>query len=165
MKACVIDVINVIIFQRKKYLKKHIESKDEGLCYKCDQCEFISKGKYIIKTYIKITHEHKGMSIDCDQCSFKTNYRRNLKLHIQTIYDGICYNCDKCSFKTVHTRSLKRHNDVEHEGIRYTSEYCSYKSVEKRSLQNLCNLCTKLFATSAINVISKQEQKKLLKII
>ena len=47
-----------LYFKGKKNLKKHIESKDDGLCYKCDQCEFISKGKYILKSYIKTKHEH-----------------------------------------------------------------------------------------------------------
>ena len=44
----------------------------------------------MLKIHIGLKHERVRHS--CDQCNYKSNYKVELKIHINSKHEGICYN-------------------------------------------------------------------------
>ena len=40
----------------------------------------------------------------------------HLKIHVESIHEGVRYPCDKCPYKATTISSLKRHGESIHEG-------------------------------------------------
>ena len=47
-----------------------------------------------------------------------------LKIHKESIHDGVFYSCDKCTYKTITIPNLKQHKASSHEGVRYPCDQC-----------------------------------------
>ena len=41
----------------------------------------------------------------------------HLKIHVESIHEGVHYPCDKCPYKATTISSLKRHGESIHEGV------------------------------------------------
>ena len=52
-----------------------------------------------LRHYYKIDTE-EGIRFKCDQCEYIARTKGNVKNHKQSIHEGIIYNCDKCDHKT-----------------------------------------------------------------
>ena len=44
----------------------------------------------------------------------------HLKIHVESIHEGVRYPCDKCPYKATTISSLKRHGESIHEGVCYS---------------------------------------------
>ena len=71
----------------------------------------------------------------CYPCDYKATNVGNLKTHIQSIHEGVCYSCDQCDYKATEKGSLKKHVESIHEGVRYSCDYCEYKATRKEHLK------------------------------
>ena len=52
----------------------------------------------------------------------------SLKMHIESIHDGVKYPCDQCNMKFSGRSYLKKHQRSVHEGIRYACNQCEYEA-------------------------------------
>jgi hypothetical protein len=52
--------------------------------------------------------------IDLPQCNYKAYREYNLKRHVKSIHENLCYHCDLCSYTTTRTNYLKAHIKVFH---------------------------------------------------
>ena len=52
----------------------------------------------------------------------------HLKIHVESIHEGVRYPCDKCPYKATTISSLKRHGESIHEGVCYSCacDHCEY---------------------------------------
>ena len=48
----------------------------------------------------------------------------HLKIHVESIHEGLRYPCDKCPYKATTISSLKRHGESIHEGVCYSCDHC-----------------------------------------
>ena len=39
--------------------------------------------------------QHAGLLHACDQCEYKAKHKRDLKIHIESAYEGVVYSCIK----------------------------------------------------------------------
>ena len=55
----------------------------------------------------------------CHLCEIKTVSKGSLKMHIESIHDGIRYECGQCDYMATKQGNLKRHKQVKHEDPKY----------------------------------------------
>ena len=87
--------------------------------YKCEECHKKYPTSYTLKMHKQSVHQ--GVTYACDQCDFGLAYssQKNLTRHIQSIHKGVRYSCEQCDFKAMQPSNLKFHVKSKHEGIRY----------------------------------------------
>ena len=76
----------------------------------------------------KKSNSCKDVQFCCDQCDFKSQWKGNLKKHIDSIHGNVSYTCDLCDYKTKRKRNIKRHKDSVHGDVRYACR-CSWTFV------------------------------------
>ena len=123
-------------FSTQSGLLVHIKAKhSDGKRFKCDQCD----EEYVYQTDLT-RHQSKHNSekmVRCDfeQCQYQSNRPDKVKLHRQTIHQGIKFPCNHCEYKAMSPCDLRKHVRGRHEGIRYTCDRCDHISVDKSSLK------------------------------
>ena len=55
---------------------------------------------------------------NCIFCDKQFTLKANLKVHVETVHEGIKIKCDKCDYKTGQKVSLRRHQQSMHGGMR-----------------------------------------------
>ena len=109
------------------------ESKQEAKTYLCHLCDYRVRTKKSLKIHIQSVHE--GVRYTCNDCDFYATTKRILRIHIQSIHEGMNYSCDKCNFESTYERHLLRHIQAKHDGIKYPCQLCQYKASRKESLR------------------------------
>ena len=56
---------------------------------------------------------------DFEQCSFKCSQKSKLKVHIQSIHEGVKYPCSQCEHKASGKSNLTAHIRSIHSGVKY----------------------------------------------
>ena len=113
-------------------LKKHTESKHEGIVYPCDECSFSSIRAFHLKHHKEAKHD--GIRYPCDQCNASFVERNSLELHVESKHEGIKYLCDQCEYKGS-KNALWKHKKFKHSGIIYQCEECEYDTTNKAALK------------------------------
>ena len=96
-------------------LKPHKKAKHDGKQdISCDKCEYKSPNKKYFYIHQKTAHNNDNSlredggerpMFQCGRCSFSTKYSWNLKMHLQSVHEGIkSKHCTQCSFKTSYTK-------------------------------------------------------------
>jgi len=73
---------------------------------------------------------------DCTLCEFKASTASHLKIHVESIHEGITHDCEYCGKKFKQKIHLKTHVDGMHKGVTYSCTYCSYISRQKAHLNH-----------------------------
>ena len=109
-------------------------SKHQGIKVPCPQfgAEFRCESEK--SRHIRTLHESMKLKHHCDQCDYQVKQKGTLKVHIQSIHEGISYPCDKCDFISNKKSSLKVHKR-SHEGIKYPCDQCEYQTPYPGSLK------------------------------
>ena len=79
---------------------------------------------------------HEGVIYSCKLCV----NTESLKIHIQSIHEGVKQACDQCDYKGNSQKSLKLHIKSRHDGIMFTCKYCQRKFTLQHTLKNMSNL-------------------------
>ena len=66
-----------------------------------------------------ISAHKERRKIKCSQCEYKTNMRRSLKRHIQSVHEGMKYPCDQCDKQFSNQQNRKKHIQSVHESVKY----------------------------------------------
>ena len=119
-------------FLRKDHLKRHIQSKHEGVRYACNQCDYQASYNCDLRRHIQSKHE--GVRYACDQCEYQATQQDSLKMHIQSQHDGVKYACDQCEYQASR-QYLRRHIQSKHEGLRYACNQCEYQASYNNDLR------------------------------
>ena len=61
---------------------------------------------------------------NCIFCDKQFTLKANLKVHVETVHEGIKIKCDKCDYKTGQKVSLRRHQQSMHGGMRIKCSFC-----------------------------------------
>jgi KRAB domain-containing zinc finger protein len=68
----------------------------------------------------------------CEACNYVATTNKNLRVHIESVHDGIRYRCDQCDQTMTREEGLKRHKEKIHglgKGQEYICEICGdYKT-------------------------------------
>ena len=115
-------------------IKKHNDSKHEGIRYSCNNCEYKASFQVNLKRHHE--KEHIGINYSCHSCVYKTKDKSRLQEHKKTKHEGFRYNCDFCDFKGMQKAHVKQHVRNKHEGLRYPCFFwCQYKATTKSGLK------------------------------
>ena len=60
----------------------------------------------------------------CDMCDFTTKRMQHLKIHIDSIHNGIKHKCDICLLDYSSKANLLIHKNTQHLGVRYSCDKC-----------------------------------------
>ena len=52
-----------------------------------------------------------------NQCEYKAKYKGDLKKHLESQHQGVCYLCNKCDYRAKYKGDLKKHVESQHEGV------------------------------------------------
>ena len=103
--------------------------------------------------------------------------KSNLKGHIKTQHEGLCFSCDQCDPKTPYPAKLKIHIKLKHKGIHHKCDQCNFKALKKNNLSCTLKLNMMVYGTTVMNVdiqlhlkviyghISKLNMKALVKFV
>lgn len=87
--------------------KNHFESKQEGVKYLCDKCDYAASRK------------------------------EDLRRHIKGKYENVSYPCPKCDYTETLAHNLKRHTERKHDELRHQyNEWCCVVTTERSSVYN-----------------------------
>ena len=116
--------------------RSHIEGREVSSVngkYECDVCQKTFVSNTVVRLHKQSVHD--GVKYDCDQCDYQATSRGNLKIHIQSKHEGVKYACDQCDYQATQQSSLNRHIQSQHEGIRYACDHCDYQAIQKGYLR------------------------------
>ena len=107
---------------------KHRSPEDDEHCVlrlkDCDK-KTIKKPRRNLRK-CDLTLYERGLN-ECNQCKYKTPRKGDLKIHIQSKHEGVCYSCNKCEYKATQRGSLEIHIEAKHEEPHYSCDQCEYK--------------------------------------
>eukprot|EP00088_Acartia_fossae_P022403 TRINITY_DN2361_c0_g2_i2.p1 TRINITY_DN2361_c0_g2~~TRINITY_DN2361_c0_g2_i2.p1 ORF type:complete len:798 (-),score=130.93 TRINITY_DN2361_c0_g2_i2:206-2599(-) len=121
----------------KILLKVHIQSKHTKVGIKCDECDYVTTVTYYLTKHKKKMHQ--ANKYHCDKCNFQCNYPSDLKVHQDAVHEGVKYSCDQCDYATRRRGDLNKHMRSVHEGVHYTCDHCSYTTTQKGFLDQHVN--------------------------
>ena len=104
----------------------------------CGQCQFSAIRNVTMKFHIESVHE--GIVYKCEQCDVVTKWERDLKVHIKAKHTRLIFECKEegCSYSTYSGKLLEEHVEIKHEGrVKYKCEYmnCKYATNHRGTLK------------------------------
>ena len=75
---------------------------------------------------------HEGIQHNCNQCNHKGKTKAGLIIHLNSKHKGVSYPCDLCDYKSTVRKSLDRHKASIHKTVKeLLCEKCDYRNVKK----------------------------------
>ena len=65
---------------------------------------------------IHIESVHEGVVYSCDRCSYQGKDRKYLDIHKKRNHEGIVFSCSQCDYRARQISKLKSHQEAKHEG-------------------------------------------------
>ena len=120
-------------------IKTHQNNKQEDVNGTDDQNsdQFInttSKTKANPANSMDIIRSTNGKYLSCDQCNKQFGTKQRLKIHIQSIHEGVKYACDQCDKQFTQQSSLATHVQSTHEGVKFACNQCDYQATRQSGL-------------------------------
>ena len=66
---------------------------------------------------------HGDVLHSCDQCDYKSKWKAVIKRHIESVHGDVFHSCDQCDYKSKWKVVIKRHIDSVHGDVRYTRQH------------------------------------------
>ena len=66
-------------------IRKHIESKHDGVTFGCDKCELRFSNNSNLRKHIRVVH--LGQRFSCSECDYQNGQKINLKNHMKSKHD------------------------------------------------------------------------------
>merc|ERR1712129_98845 len=101
------------VYQEETSKSKKIkieESKDQNH-HQCNECDYKSLSRRVIKNHKKKKH---SVQYSCDECKFESNSKAGLNSHIESKHVGICYICDLCVYNSNNMKTFMNHKKTAH---------------------------------------------------
>ena len=107
-------------FKAKTYplLKAHMDKWHGTKVFSCDLCDYTTLLPKEFKKHWGYRHNYDTKRFYCDQCHYSASVVNSLKLHVQSVHEGIRYPCDLCDFKATKKEDVTRHKNTIHEKIK-----------------------------------------------
>jgi len=137
--------------QRDKPPKKKSKAytKNEGMLFLCDRCEYKTNNKYTLRHHMSTIHHigtepcticnfvaknsshlqlhlAKHGSFPCNQCEHVANLKSGLARHKKAVHEERKYLCDHCDYFSARADILRIHRTAMHEGTKYPCDQCDY---------------------------------------
>ena len=112
IKKKIISKCLIVFFSVRK---KKIISSDKRIL-ECDECDYVAAKHSYLKRHKESKHE--GVRYQCEQCDVSTTTKGDLSRHRRSKHEGIKYPCDQCAYSATTSSDLKQHKDAKHEGLR-----------------------------------------------
>jgi len=103
------------------------ESEDSKTVKPCIQCDYVTSSAIGLKRHIESKHE--GIQYFCEQCNYVSSEKGNLKKHILNKHEGIRYYCDLCDYSATRSNILKKHVDSKHPGYLSTKSKAPHEVI------------------------------------
>jgi len=100
--------------------------------FPCDQCNKHFATKQGLKVHIQSIHE--GVKYACNQCDKQFIQPVHLATHIQSKHEGVKYPCNQCNYQATLHGSLITHLKSKHEGVKYPCNQCDYQAAAQSNL-------------------------------
>ena len=108
--------------------------KEKVTEFLCDQCDYKSPSKTLLKRHVQTTHE--AMKFNCDQCDYNTTTKHNLILHTKENHQNKISKGEQCDYKSPSKTLLNRHIETKHEVTKFHCDQCNYKATTKNNLNS-----------------------------
>ncbi|KAL7302116.1 hypothetical protein TKK_0005343 [Trichogramma kaykai] len=96
----------------KSNLKKHIESRHNGITHACVICGKKFSNKSNLKKHFK--RVHNDILHECDICGKQYENLSSLQQHVKSSHPSNIYTCNECGKSFSQKNNLKMHIDVAH---------------------------------------------------
>ena len=103
------------------------ESDDSKTVKPCIQCDYVTSSAIGLKRHVESKHE--GIQYFCEQCNYVSSEKGNLKKHILNKHEGIRYYCDLCDYSATRSNILKKHVDSKHPGYLSTKSKAPHEVI------------------------------------
>ena len=120
----------------KQHMRKHKETKHEGVRYSCSRCEYQATLKQNLVRHCKTKHGSANFKYMCDFCDHQATFRYEIALHIKSDHYGVEYECDICEYKAKEKKTLAQHKETRHQERIYECRQCEFKSKTRQTLTN-----------------------------
>ena len=64
--------------------------------------------------------------VDCNQCPKTFRHKTQLKIHTDSVHEGIKQPCDSCEYQASSLATLRVHKQAEHEGVTHKCSFCEF---------------------------------------
>ena len=89
-----------------------IKTKPKVSQFPCRECNYVAKRANTLKRHKESKHE--GIRYPCLECYYAATTAGDLKKHMENKHEGIRYPCNDCDYAATRARDLKRHNKRKH---------------------------------------------------
>ena len=118
-----------LITKSLPYLKRHIDSKHQGLRFPCSICEYRAFYKHDLDNHMKA--KHMEATFKCEKCDYSTHCKSNLTKHKAFRHEGKTFPCSECNFKAARKSSLRQHVKSIHENVKYNCSACDFSGTQQ----------------------------------
>ena len=94
-------------------LKRHKESKHEGVTYPCTQCDYVGTWRHCLTRHIKKFHEN--LVYPCKHCDYTSTCLSTFKIHVETKHLGVRYHCGICESNFASKSARASHRMKNHD--------------------------------------------------
>ena len=111
---------SVTFVQSSILLSKHQQqrhSHDIKSYFYCEQCNYKSTRKSILKSHVKQKHESSFEYFKCDHCEYKAVRKDYLIKHKKSLHDKEKYPCDQCEYQATRMSYLQQHLLKKHQEL------------------------------------------------
>ena len=101
--------------------------------FTCEECDYRYKDKWQLKIHVESIHE--GIIYRCSECNMKFSRKETFNMHTIAKHKGLVFQCDVCESKCSTPSNLKFHKKVAHTSEVFNCTQCAYKTKSKPTLR------------------------------
>ena len=99
----------------KNEIDSDCATTSQNLEYPCIECNYVATNASNLKRHKESKHE--GIRYPCPECNYVAQTAWKLKIHKESKHEGIRYPCPECDYAATTATNLKIHKESKHEGI------------------------------------------------
>ena len=102
--------------------------------FNCNLCHTVLSSRGCLKMHMQSIHE--GIRYPCDQCDYKASKLGNLRRHKLVMHQDPKHFCDSCGFRTTAPEYLIKHKISRHTNTKYECNMCDYKATREDTVKH-----------------------------